>query len=86
MKSIDEKIDMYLGEGYKDDLKVLRNADKALQKALHGNYPELDKIAKEMAKSVAIDINKKTSGVVSDMPYKAQYVLEKLIRLLQEKV
>lgn len=81
-----ERVFPSLKEGYKEDLAALRSADKQIQKTLFGHYPELDRIAKELARSVAIDINNKTHGVVSDMPYKAQYVLEKLIRLLQEKV
>ena len=49
-------------------------------------YPELDDIAKGLGYAVSTEINKHTSAVTSKMPYKAQYVLEELIKLLQEKV
>src|ERR1039458_4461046 len=49
-------------------------------------YPELDDIAKGLAYEVSMEINKRTAAVTSTMPYKAQYVLEELIKLLQEKV
>ena len=49
-------------------------------------YPELDDIAKGLAYEVSTEINKRTAAVTSAMPYKAQYVLEELIKLLQQKV
>ena len=49
-------------------------------------YPELDDIAKGLAYEVSTEINKRASAVTSKMPYKAQYVLEELIKLLQQKV
>ena len=49
-------------------------------------YPELYEISKDLACEVPTEINKRTAAVTSKMPYKAQYVLEELIKLLQEKV
>jgi len=49
-------------------------------------YPELDEISKDLACEVPTEINKRASAVTSKMPYKAQYVLEELIKLLQQKV
>lgn len=49
-------------------------------------FPELDKLALELAHHVAKEINKRVKGVESKMPYKAQYVLEELIEHLQEMV
>ena len=49
-------------------------------------YPELDEISKDLAYAVSMEINKRTAAVTSKMPYKAQYVLEELIKLLREKV
>lgn len=49
-------------------------------------YPELDAIASEIARYVAMKINFETKDVTSKMPYKAQYVLEKVIEDLQERV
>jgi hypothetical protein len=49
-------------------------------------YPELNAVAKEIAKDVAKQINAKVQRVKSETPYKAQYVLEELIKILQEAV
>ena len=49
-------------------------------------YPELDEISSDLAYEVPLEINKRTAAVTSAMPYKAQYVLEELIKLLQQKV
>ena len=49
-------------------------------------YPELDGIARSVVNDVARSINRGVSATLSKMPYKAQYVLEKVIELLQEKV
>lgn len=49
-------------------------------------YPELDAIAVKLADVVANRINMETENVVSKMPYKAQYVLEELIKHLEAKV
>jgi hypothetical protein len=49
-------------------------------------YPELDKIAKKIGKDVGNSINSEVKNVESEMPYKAQYVLEELIKILQKAV
>ena len=49
-------------------------------------YPELDDIADKIAMETARRINKEVENVKSEMPYKAKYVLEQLIKFLQEKV
>ena len=49
-------------------------------------YPELDGIARSVVNDVARSINRGVSATLSKMPYKAQYVLEKVIELLQEMV
>ena len=49
-------------------------------------YPELDKISKDISRLVGDEINKRTDKVKSEMPYKAQYVLEKLIEILEKSV
>lgn len=53
---------------------------------LPNRYPELETIADELADDVARNINARVREVDSEMPYKAQYVLEVLIRLLEERV
>jgi hypothetical protein len=49
-------------------------------------YPELDAIADKLAYDTAMKINKAVENVKSKMPYKSQYVLEELIKMLQAKV
>jgi len=49
-------------------------------------YPELQAIVDEMTETIINDINAKTEGVQSKMPYKAQWVLEELAKALQERV
>ena len=49
-------------------------------------YPELDKIATEIVCDTIAQINMKTGDVISEMPYKAQYVLEMIIQQLTELV
>lgn len=49
-------------------------------------YPELDKIVEEIREKVALDINEKILKVKSKTPYKAQYVLEELIKEFQKMV
>ena len=49
-------------------------------------YPELMEIAKKIAKDASIQMNELTKNVKSEMPYKAKYVLEKVIEILEAKV
>ena len=49
-------------------------------------YPELDKIATEIVADTIAKCNSKTREVKSEMPYKAQYVLEMIIQQLTELV
>lgn len=49
-------------------------------------YPELDKIAKTVAIKTCKEINKCVRDVKSEMPYKAQYVLEETIKILEKLV
>jgi len=49
-------------------------------------YPELDKIAKMMANKTSEEIAKRIRNVKSEMPYKRQYVLEKVIQILEKSV
>ena len=52
----------------------------------NSNFPELDKVSLELAHVVSKEINKRVKSIKSEMPYKAQYVLEELIRHLEEMV
>ena len=52
----------------------------------HTKYPELYSISEEVAQMVATEINQRVQSVESEMPYKAQYVLEELIRILEAAV
>jgi hypothetical protein len=49
-------------------------------------YPELDKIAKTISIKTCKEINKCVRDVKSEMPYKAQYVLEETIKILEKQV
>lgn len=59
---------------------------------LKNKYPELYKIALTIADDTCREINKQTedfggfAAVESEMPYKAQWVLEEAIKILQERV
>jgi hypothetical protein len=50
------------------------------------DYPELKAVAGEIAKATGDMINAGAVAVSSDMPYKARYILEEVIKLLQEAV
>jgi len=49
-------------------------------------YPELDEIATEIVADTIAKCNSKTNFIKSEMPYKAQYVLEMVIQQLTEVV
>jgi len=49
-------------------------------------YPELMKIARKIAKQTIETINKESKTVDSKMPYKAQFILEEIIKILEESV
>jgi hypothetical protein len=49
-------------------------------------YPELVAIARTLTKKICEEINIQSSRAKSDMPYKAQFVLEELIKNLEKLV
>lgn len=49
-------------------------------------YPELDNLASKIADDTADAINKSVKGVKSSMPYKAQYVLEEVVKDLKSRI
>jgi hypothetical protein len=49
-------------------------------------YPELRKIADKIADDTAERINKEVKDVKSKMPYKAQWVLEEVVRDLENRI
>jgi len=55
--------------------------DKVIQE-----YPELEVIAGQVADRMCYDCNRSTRGVESEMPYKAKYVLEQAIKILNKRV
>jgi len=59
---------------------------KKIQAEFGDKYPELDSIALDLESEVISMINTRTQGVESKMMYKAQYVLEELIKHLQADV
>lgn len=50
------------------------------------DFPELTKIAQQMCAEICPSINAKAEKTESNMPYKAQYILEELIELLKASV
>ena len=76
---IDKTIEKYLVEDWKGDMGNQRIV--ALKK-----YPELTKLADKIAMDVAKRINQEAAKVKSEMPYRQQYVLEEVIRLLRDMV
>jgi len=71
---------------YKDLQKYVGKRSRRSRKVRAGEYPELDEVAIRIADSVAKEINKVAPGIESEMPYKAQYILEEVIKDLQERV
>jgi hypothetical protein len=49
-------------------------------------YPELTKVAKEMAVRIAKEINEVAPTIESKMPYRQQFILEELIHELEWRV
>jgi len=49
-------------------------------------YPEFKPLVDKIVRQVAIAINSEANKIKSDMPYKAQFTLEEVIRELQERV
>jgi hypothetical protein len=49
-------------------------------------YPELQKIADKIADETAENINKEVKDVKSNMPYKAQWVLEEVVKDLKNRI
>jgi len=49
-------------------------------------YPELDEYVDLLSDDICILINRISLKVESKMPYKAQYLLEEIIKQLQERV
>jgi len=49
-------------------------------------YPEFKPLVMQLAREVAIRINAEAPKIESQMPYKAQFVLEELIRELEARV
>lgn len=64
----------------------LRGIIKITPEELENRYPELKTIAKRISNITAFMCNELTFNIQSEMPYKAGYVLEEVIKLLQEKV
>lgn len=49
-------------------------------------YPELYEVAMRLANEVCRKINLEARSVESAMPYKAQFILEEMIKILEERV
>lgn len=49
-------------------------------------YPELAEVSMRLANEVCVKINAEARLVESAMPYKAQFILEEMIKILEERV
>lgn len=54
--------------------------------ALSQKYPELRTIVDRLSREFVTKINAEAGKVKSEMPYKAQWILEELIKDLQQRV
>lgn len=57
-----------------------------MKNIVHKEYPEFRELIKEIADKVCDEINLKTPKIKSKMPYKAQYTLEEVIKVLESRV
>ena len=49
-------------------------------------YPEFKELANDLADEITKKINKEARKIESKMPYKSQFVLEEVIKILEERV
>lgn len=59
---------------------------ESIIKRFSEEYPELDKAADKMACNIIANINRSAAQIKSECPYKAQGLLEQLIKKLEEAV
>ena len=71
-----------VGSSLKDKEKVLSKGGMTDPE----KYPELRKIADKIADETSDKINKEVKNVESKMPYKAQWVLEEVVRDLKDRI
>jgi hypothetical protein len=69
------------GEGHRNEMSGMMKHGGNVEK-----YPELRKISDKIAEKTAVMINTETQKVSSKMPYKAQWVLEEVIKDLEKRV
>ncbi len=49
-------------------------------------YPELHEIAGQIAEAALVQVGNRAQAVESEMPYKAQFILEETIKILERSV
>jgi len=67
-----------------DDIK--RRAGIISEESHQSKYPELYSISEEIAQQVLEEIGRRVPPIESKMPYKAQWVLEETIKILEASV
>jgi hypothetical protein len=67
-----------------DDIK--RRAGIISEESHQSRYPELYSISEKIAQQVLEEISQRVPPVESKMPYKAQWVLEETIKILEAAV
>jgi GH25 family lysozyme M1 (1,4-beta-N-acetylmuramidase) len=49
-------------------------------------YPELHALAEELARKFLKEIDERAGQVKSKMPYRAQYTLEEVVRIMEQQI
>jgi hypothetical protein len=49
-------------------------------------YPEFKKLVNKLADEVCTQINEEAPKIESEMPYKQQFVLEEIVRILESRI
>lgn len=88
-ENISKKFIKALKNGIEKDLKlnsILEEISKKVIFEQKEKYPELQKIVNKIVPQIVSMINTNIKNVNSKMPYKAQWVLEEIIKELQKRV
>lgn len=67
-------------------MKYIKVKGKKKIKIGLAKYPEFKELANDLADEVLRKINKEAKKIESEMPYKSQFVLEEVIKILEDRV
>ncbi len=68
------------------DIEDIKRRAGISEESQHSKYPELYSISEELANQILEEISQRVPPIESKMPYKAQWTLEELIKILQAAV